>query len=83
MSHPAVDSRSDQGALQRLPSLEPEYSGLPLLVNPAEAARQLSLSRYTGSELVRSKRLRARRYGRILLIPRSELERFASTLGEK
>jgi excisionase family DNA binding protein len=54
-----------------------------LLLTPAEAACQLSLSRYTVYEEVKAGRLRAKRYGRVILIPREELERFAASLEEK
>jgi excisionase family DNA binding protein len=64
-------------------SAENFVATLPLFLTPTEAARQLSLSRYTVYGLVRSKRLRARRHGRIPLMPSSELERFASTLEQK
>jgi excisionase family DNA binding protein len=64
-------------------SAENFVATLPILLTPTEAARQLSLSRYTVYDLVRSERLRARRYGRILLIPRSGFERFTSTLEQK
>ena len=54
-----------------------------MLLTPAEAARQLSLSRYTVYAELRAGRLRGRRYGRVILIPRGELERFASSLEQK
>jgi excisionase family DNA binding protein len=54
-----------------------------MLLTCAEAARQLSLSTYTIRELTRSKRLRAKRYGRVTLIPRGELQHFADSLQEK
>jgi excisionase family DNA binding protein len=77
MSSTIPDGRSEPTRSQ------PDFSSLPLILSPTKAAHQLSLSRYTVYELIRSKRLRARRYGRILLIPRSELERFISTLERK
>jgi excisionase family DNA binding protein len=53
---------------------------LPLLLSPAEAARQLSLSRRTVYHLIESKQLRAVNYGRRRLIPREGLERFVREL---
>ena len=60
-----------------------EKLGLPMLLTPAEAARQLSLSRYTDYELVKAGRLRGRRFGRVILIPREELQRFTASLEQK
>jgi len=54
-----------------------------MLLSPGEAARQLSLSRYTVYELIKHRRLQAVCYGRLKLIHRSELERFAASLGQK
>jgi excisionase family DNA binding protein len=54
-----------------------------MLLTPAEAARQLSLSRYTIYEELKAGRLRGRHYGRVILIPREELERFAESLEQK
>jgi excisionase family DNA binding protein len=59
------------------------FARLPLLLTPADAARQLSLARYTVYELVRQNQLRARRYGSKILIPREELRRFADSLEQK
>jgi excisionase family DNA binding protein len=50
------------------------------LLTPAEAAHQLSLSRYTIYSMVKSGQLRGRRYGRLVLIHRDELQRFAASL---
>ena len=55
----------------------------PLLLTPAQAAQQLGLARYTVYQLVREGRLRAKRFGRLVLIPREEMERFAASLEEK
>jgi excisionase family DNA binding protein len=78
--HPTLDSRSVEAPRQRNDALNLENSGLPMLLTPAEAARQLSLSRYTVYEEVKARRLRGRRFGRVILIPREELERFAASL---
>ena len=77
MSSTTLDGRSEPTQSQ------PDSSSLPLILSPMKAAHQLSLSRYTVYELIRSKRLRAQRYGRILLIPSSELELFVSTLEQE
>jgi excisionase family DNA binding protein len=55
-------------------------AALPLFLSPMEAARQLSLSKWFVYKLLREKRIRSLRCGRRLLIPRSELERFAAQL---
>jgi excisionase family DNA binding protein len=86
---PALDSRPTRGLSQRTDSPNLQNSGLPMLLTPAEAARQLSMSRWSGLsrwsnyELIKDRRLRAVYYGRLKLIHRSELERFASSLEQK
>jgi excisionase family DNA binding protein len=83
MPHPALDGTLTGPRSQRLDSPDNKNSGLPMLLTPAEAARQLSLSRYTVYEELKAGRMRGRRYGRVILIPRGELERFASSLEQK
>jgi len=83
MPRPAPDGTLAHTRSQRKSTPNPENSGLPMLLTPAEAARQLSLSRYTVYAELRAGRLRGRRYGRVILIPRGELERFASSLEQK
>jgi excisionase family DNA binding protein len=86
MPRPTLDGTSASSESQRtnvIKGRELENSGLPMLLTPAEAARQLSLSRYTVYSELRAGRLRGRRYGRVILIPREELERFANALGQK
>jgi len=55
----------------------------PLLLSPAQTAHQLALSRYTVYELLRRGELRGVRYGRLVRVPRAEVERFASSLEPK
>ena len=81
--HSALDSNRARTRSQRESALDPENSGLPMLLTPAAAARQLSLSRYTVYSELKAGRLRGRRYGRVILIPRSELKRFAASLEAK
>jgi excisionase family DNA binding protein len=83
MPHPASDGTLARTESQRKSPPNPENSGLPMLLTPAGAARQLSLSRYTVYSELRAGRLRGRRYGRVILIPRGELERFADSLEQK
>ena len=86
MPRPALDSRPAKSPSQRTYSTNsPNFqnSALPMLLSPGEAARQLSLSRYTVYELIKHRRLQAVCYGRLKLIHRSELERFAASLGQK
>lgn len=83
MPRPRLDGTLAGPRSQRTDGPEIENSGLPMLLTPAEAARQLSLSRYTVYSELRAGRLRGRRYGRVILIPREELERFANSLGQK
>jgi excisionase family DNA binding protein len=82
MPHPVIDGKSERARTQGFSGVSPQksYGSLPLMLTPAAAARELSLSRYTVYELLKARRLRARRFGRVLLIPRDELERFASSL---
>jgi excisionase family DNA binding protein len=85
MPHPVIDGKSDQAETQAFSGgyREKTSVSLPLLLTPAGAARELSLSRYTVYSNLKSGRLRGRRYGRLILIPRAELERFASSLEQK
>jgi excisionase family DNA binding protein len=80
---PTLDGTLARTKSQRTDKGNPENSGLPLLLTPAEAARQLSLSRYTVYSELRAGRLRGRRFGRVILIPREELGRFAESLEQK
>ena len=83
MPRSTLDGTGQRTKSQRTHRGNPEKLGLPMLLTPAEAARQLSLSRYTVYADLRTGRLRGRRYGRVILIPRGELERFASSLEQK
>ncbi len=83
MPRSTLDGTLARTESQRRSTLNSENSGLPMLLTPAGAARQLSLSRYTVYSELRAGRLRGRRYGRVILIPREELERFASSLEQK
>jgi excisionase family DNA binding protein len=82
MPHPVIDGKSDQVETQAFSGGYPEKTSdsLPLLLTPSGAARELSLSRYTVYTLLKSNRLRGRKFGRVILIPRAELERFAASL---
>jgi excisionase family DNA binding protein len=53
------------------------------LLSRSDAAIALGLGRRTIDELISSGKLRARRIGRRVLIPRTELERFASPQPEQ
>jgi excisionase family DNA binding protein len=85
MVRPAVDSNSGQAETQAFSAVSHQKTidSLPLMLTPAGAARELSLSRYTVYALLKSSRLRGRKFGRVILIPRAELERFASSLEQK
>lgn len=48
----------------------------PLLLSPTEAARELGIGRDKTYALIREGRLKAIRFGRVLKIPRSELNAF-------
>jgi excisionase family DNA binding protein len=77
MAHTALDGNCSAASEQpTIAGLNP----LPMLLTPAEAAHQLSLSRYTIYSMVKSGQLRGRRYGRLVLIHRDELQRFAASL---
>jgi excisionase family DNA binding protein len=79
--HSAIDSKSGEAGGQATPVA---FAGeIPLLVSPARAARELSVSRWSVYQLCRANRLRNVRLGRKILIPRAELERFASSLEQK
>lgn len=82
MIRPADDGNSVQVETQAPLWGYPEktFGSLPLPLAPARAARELPLSRYTVYSTLKSGRLRGRRYGRLILIPRTKLERFASSL---
>jgi excisionase family DNA binding protein len=83
MPRPTLDGTLTSTPSQLTNGTKAGISELPMLLTPAEAARQLSLSRYTVYEELKARRLRARRYGRVILTPREELERFASSLETK
>jgi excisionase family DNA binding protein len=85
MPHPVTDSKTERARAQGFSgfSYQKIYDSLPLLLTPAGAAHELSLSRYTVYTLLKSGALRGRRFGRVILIPREELERFASSLEPK
>jgi excisionase family DNA binding protein len=84
MPHPVAHGNAAQVGKQPNPGrISEKTSALPLLLSPTEAARQLGLSRYTTYQLIKSGQLRARRFSRLLLIPRAEVERFAASLEEK
>jgi excisionase family DNA binding protein len=85
MPHPDIDGKPERARAQVFSGgyAEKTSGSLPLLLTPAEAGRQLSLSRYTVYTLLKSTRLRGRKFGRVILIPREEVKRFASSLEEK
>jgi excisionase family DNA binding protein len=84
MVRPAADSNSGQVETQAFSEApgEKKPDALPLLLTPAGAAHELSLSRYTVYTLLKSGQLRGRRFGRVILVPREEVVRFAANLEE-
>lgn len=48
----------------------------PLLLSPAEAARELGIGRDRTYELIRKGRLESIRFGRVIKVPRKGLEAF-------
>lgn len=48
----------------------------PLLLSPTEAARELGIGRDKTYTLIREGRLKAIRFGRVLKVPRAELNAF-------
>jgi excisionase family DNA binding protein len=85
MPHPVTDVKSDQAGTQAFSGIHPEKTSdsLPLMLTPASVAHELSLSRFTIYSLLKSGRLRGRRFGRVILVPREEVVAFASSLEEK
>jgi excisionase family DNA binding protein len=85
MSSPhVVDVKPAQADPQGFAGNQSEKNlGLPLLVSPARAARELSVSRWSVYQLCRENRLRTVRLGRKILIPREALEGFAASSAEE